>query len=104
MIQKDQMNGIITTTPVLHIDVYSAQTGVSRYLEIPGIRYNKTEDLTDFSSFDYLLTHEKTEGGDAFEVVGEEECFVGMEWRKARMRIEPCIYLLRNTKYKEGNE
>lgn len=68
---------------------------MSRYLEVPGIVYNKTEDLTDFSSFDYLLAHDKEEGGDAFEVFDKETCFSGMNWKKGKMILADCVYLLK---------
>lgn len=69
--------------------------GVSRYLEIPGVRVDKTEDLTDFSSFDYLLMHDKEEAGEGFEVIGKEQCFAGMNWRKGRIVLQDCIYLMK---------
>ena len=76
--------------------MYSAQTGVSRYLEIPGVVYNKTEDLTDFDAFDYLLTHNVTEAGDHFQVIGKERCFTGIDWKKARIRLDTCVYLMKH--------
>lgn len=62
LIQQDKAAGVASALPSLHIDVYAAQTGVSRFLEVPGIMYNKTEELVDLSPFDYLLTHNVTEG------------------------------------------
>lgn len=95
VIQKDKEAGVVGSLPSLHVDVYSAQTGVSRFLETPGVIYNKTEDLTDFSGFDYLLTHNVTEGGDLFEVVGKERCFTGIDWRRGRIVLDNCVYLMR---------
>lgn len=95
MIRRDIDAGLVAT-PSVHIDVYSAQTGVSRYLEIPGVVYNKTEDLTDFDGFDYLLTHNVTEAGDHFRVIGKERCFVGIDWKKARIRLDTCVYLMKH--------
>ncbi|XP_046401433.1 dol-P-Man:Man(7)GlcNAc(2)-PP-Dol alpha-1,6-mannosyltransferase [Ischnura elegans] len=51
--------------PYVHVDVYSAQTGVSRFLEWkPGWRYNKTENLMpggpEMMSFTHLLIEAKS--------------------------------------------
>ena len=94
MIQADIQEGVIVN-PSLHIDVYSAQTGISRYLEVEGIRYDKTEDLTEFSAFDYVLTHDKEEVGNGFEVIGVEKCFTGIRWRELRIALDDCIYLMK---------
>ena len=75
--------------------MYAAQTGVSRFLEMPGVEYNKTENLKQFGEFDYLLQHEVEEVKEAFEVIGEELCFTGINWRRAQLRLEPCVYLLK---------
>ena len=69
--------------------------GISRYLEVPGIIYNKTEELTDFSSFNYLLTHNITEAGNMFRVIGKESCFASIDWRHAKIRLDSCIYLMK---------
>lgn len=95
LIQQDKAAGVASALPSLHIDVYAAQTGVSRFLEVPGIMYNKTEELVDFSPFDYLLTHNVTEGGDGFEVVGKEQCFSGINWRKGRIILDNCVFLMK---------
>ena len=95
LIQQDIASRNITTQPSLHIDVYSAQTGVSRYLEVPEIRYDKTEDLTDFSAYDYLLTHNPEEAGDDFEVIEKEKCFTGIDWKQKWIVLEDCVYLMR---------
>lgn len=90
--------------PWLHIDVYSAQTGikgeknvnvgVSRYLEIDGIRYDKTENLTDFSRYDYLLTHDPMEAGEEFRVIGVEKCFSGIDWTRKWIKLDDCVFLM----------
>ena len=61
---------------------------------------DKTEELTDFSGFDYLLTHNATEAGDGFRVVAEERCFAGIDWKCGRMRMDTCVYLMK----REGSE
>ena len=68
---------------------------MSRYLEVPGIRYDKTEDVTNFSHFDYLLTHDVSDVGEGFEVMDKERCFAGMNWRKGRMVLQDCVYLMK---------
>ncbi|KAK8793928.1 hypothetical protein WA171_003056 [Blastocystis sp. BT1] len=95
IILKDIAEGVFSYPPSVHIDVYSAQTGISRYLEVPGIIYNKTEELTDFSSFNYLLTHNITEAGNMFRVIGKESCFASIDWRHAKIRLDSCIYLMK---------
>ncbi|KAK8816693.1 hypothetical protein WA538_000460 [Blastocystis sp. DL] len=100
VIAHDIAAGEVMGVPKLHVDVYSAQTGVSRFLEAPGVIVDKTEELTDFSGFDYLLTHNATEAGDGFRVVGEEQCFAGIDWKRGRMRMDTCVYLMK----REGSE
>lgn len=51
--------------------------------------------MTDFSAFDYLLAHDKEEGGDAFEVFDKETCFNGMNWKKGQIILADCVYLLK---------
>ena len=63
-----------------------------------GIQYDKTEDLTDFSQFDYLLTHDREEAGDAFEVFDKERCFTRMDWRRGRVVLDDCVYLMKKVR------
>ena len=102
--QRQQGNIDSHAMPWLHIDVYSAQTGikgeknvnvgVSRYLEIDGIRYDKTENLTDFSRYDYLLTHDPMEAGEEFRVIGVEKCFSGIDWTRKWIKLDDCVFLM----------
>merc|ERR1711976_783576 len=70
----------------LHIDVYSAQTGVSRFLHMNSKWiYNKTEDLSneDLKSFTHLLVQSSNEATLEFlqethEVLAEVEAFAGI--------------------------
>ena len=70
----------------VHIDVFSAQTGVSRFGQIYGdsrITYDKTEgSLSDFGRFDHLIMENnvtKIKELDAdFRVVREVQSFAGI--------------------------
>lgn len=69
--------------------------GVSRYLEVDGIRYDKTENLTDFSQYDYLLTHDPKEAGEEFRVIGVEKCFAGIDWQRKWIKLDDCVFLMK---------
>ena len=79
--------------------------GVSRYLEIDGIRYDKTENLTDFSRYDYLLTHDPMEAGEEFRVIGVEKCFSGIDWRPdARLSRNAPLLCLSHPPYSSNGD
>lgn len=92
----------------VHIDVFSAENGVSRFLQFDHWTYNKTENLTidDLIHFDYLLV-ESTSDEDqrlkpflsrGFHILDFVRAFNGfyLDQQKffLRMRSIPKIYLL----------
>lgn len=94
----------------IHIDVYSAQTGVSRFLELsPYWKYNKTEGLTkgsqDVLEFSHLLVEaEDVEKRLAYfkthEILVSEEGFSGIDfaWNRVppiSIKTEPKVLVLR---------
>ncbi|CAF1254228.1 unnamed protein product [Rotaria magnacalcarata] len=100
------------TTATVHIDVYSAENGISRFLETKPWIYNKTENLTvkELSNFDYLLV-ESTSDEDVrltpylshnLQIIDFVRGFNGFYVDKQyilRMRHPPKIYLLEKKKY-----
>ncbi|OQS05424.1 dolichyl-P-Man:Man(7)GlcNAc(2)-PP-dolichyl-alpha-1,6-mannosyltransferase [Thraustotheca clavata] len=76
----------------VHIDVAAAMTGVSRFGEQhPSWTYSKAEDLTDFSSFDYLLAELPLVKG--FQPVATIEAFDRIDIRSFRIKYRPAIYV-----------
>ncbi|CAF4997033.1 unnamed protein product [Rotaria socialis] len=100
------------TKATVHIDVYSAENGISRFLETKPWIYNKTENLTinELSNFDYLLV-ESTSDEDIrlspylshnLQIIDFVRGFNGFYVDKQyilRMRHPPKIYLLEKKKY-----
>ncbi|CAF1339845.1 unnamed protein product [Rotaria sordida] len=99
-------------TATVHIDVYSAENGISRFLEMKSWTYNKTENLTidELSHFDYLLV-ESTSDEDVhlnpylsrnLQIIDFIRGFNGFYIDKQlllRMRYTPKIYILEKKKY-----
>ncbi|CAF1252561.1 unnamed protein product [Adineta steineri] len=99
------------STATVHIDVYSAENGVSRFLEMKNWIYNKTENLTidDLSQFDYLLV-EATNDDDhrlipylsrGHQIIDFVRGFNGFYIHRQfllRMRFTPKIYMLEKKK------
>ena len=72
---------------IVHIDVYAAQTGVSRFGQIHpqeprSIAYDKTEDLTEFNKFDHLIMENNSTKIDrlkqVFQVAKEIDSYAGI--------------------------
>ena len=72
---------------IVHIDVYAAQTGVSRFGQILDqergwITYDKTEDLAEFNKFDHLIMENNSTKIDrlkkVFHVAKEIDSYAGI--------------------------
>lgn len=99
------------SSPVnVHIDVYSAQTGVSRFLELsPMWKYNKTEGLErggeEIRQFTHLLVeaedvNERLAYFKTHEILVSEEGFAGIDfaWNRVppiSIKSEPKVLVLR---------
>ena len=87
----------------LHIDVYSAQTGVSRFLHMNSQWiYNKTEDLSneDLKSFTHLLVQSSKEPTLKFlkethQVEAKIEAFVGINGKSFLPKFAPSVTILK---------
>ena len=87
----------------LHIDVYSAQTGVSRFLHMNSQWiYNKTEDLSneDLKSFTHLLVQSSNEPTLKFlkethQVEAKIEAFVGINGKSFLPMFAPSVTILK---------
>ena len=91
----------------LHIDVYSAQTGVSRFLHMNSKWiYNKTEDLSneDLKSFTHLLVQSNNEATLTFlkethQVLTEIEAFAKINIKSfPPIKFEPSVTILKKRK------
>ena len=91
----------------LHIDVYSAQTGVSRFLHMNSKWiYNKTEDLSneDLKSFTHLLVQSNNEATLTFlkethQVLTEVEAFAKINIKSfPPIKFEPSVTILKKRK------
>ncbi|CAF3678989.1 unnamed protein product [Rotaria sp. Silwood1] len=99
-------------TATVHIDVYSAENGISRFLEMKSWIYNKTENLTidELSHFDYLLVESSNDEDIRLnsylsynlQIIDFVRGFNGFYIDKQlllRMRYTPKIYILEKKKY-----
>ena len=92
----------------VHIDVYAAQTGVSRFLQMnSNWTYNKTEDLSNenLKTFTHLIMESKNEETLEFlkkshEIIAEIEAFKGLKvnWKlfpPVKCNFVPAVTILR---------
>ncbi|XP_037072614.1 probable Dol-P-Man:Man(7)GlcNAc(2)-PP-Dol alpha-1,6-mannosyltransferase [Pollicipes pollicipes] len=97
----------------VHLDVYAAQTGVTRFLQHRhDWRYNKTENLTpgspEMHSFTHLLIEAKSKRStslkpylDTHMILGSVDVFSHIQFNYAvfpplRLRTRPAIFILYN--------
>jgi alpha-1,6-mannosyltransferase len=79
--------------PYLHIDVFPAMTGISRFMEyMPNWRYSKIENITDFSEFTHVLSAQKDVPGftQIFTPVKGFETFL---IRKRKVVLRDKVYI-----------
>eukprot|EP00736_Rhodelphis_marinus_P011944 Rmarinus@m.27831 len=63
---QDFRHGGTTESVTIHIDSHAAMNGISRFLELSdrdGLFYDKNENVTDFSIYDFLVTGKSEVGG-----------------------------------------
>ncbi|KAJ3366706.1 dolichyl-P-Man:Man(7)GlcNAc(2)-PP-dolichol alpha-1,6-mannosyltransferase [Allomyces javanicus] len=102
------------SSPSVHVDVPVAQTGFSRFLESPAIRYSKQENLTvaeRHATFEYLaVVHDIwVSEGRRGEIVGCVPCYKGVirPWERQKqlgggetalggwIKVAPCACIVR---------
>jgi alpha-1,6-mannosyltransferase len=97
----------------VHMDVYSSMTGISRFgQENPNCTYSKTEhlSLSDYTRFDYLITHDPEPHKEYFETIDQVEGYQGIGYNLARfvketqrgrislpieIKVEPLVFIMR---------
>lgn len=86
----------------VHIDVASAETGVSRFGESwsAGVAwvYSKAENLTrpsQFADFTFLLTENATRHADFFEVMEAIPAYSRIDWASLRVVRKPRLFIMR---------
>ncbi|KAJ3442150.1 dol-p-man [Anaeramoeba flamelloides] len=67
--------------PFLHIDVYAAETGVSRFLEIPNIAYSKKENLkiNQLLRYSHLITEISNLDSNKWKLIKPVQGFNGID-------------------------
>jgi len=98
----------------IHIDVYSAQTGVSRFLELsPNWKYNKTEGLprggNELQSFTHLLVgtelvEDRLTYFNTHDILVSQDGFSGIDFSFRRVppvqiKSEPKVIVLKKKSF-----
>lgn len=100
-----------SATQHIHIDAHSAMTGATLfnhpcsapapwYLSPSSSTphkwsYNRSETLTEYDSFDWLITGDRQLHEKKFETVEGFEEFRGFDWRGLQMQKEKSVWLMR---------
>lgn len=96
-------------TQQIHVDVHSAMTGAtlfnhpystsSPWYLSPSLphawSYNRSETLTSYDSFDWLITGDQQSHETTFETIQGFEEFRGFDWRGFRMLTEESVWIMR---------
>ncbi|CAG9334020.1 ALG12 [Blepharisma stoltei] len=80
--------------PYIHIDVYPAQTGITRFNEyVNNWRYSKKENLTDddLQEFTHLITDKPNVKG--FTILRAIKGFEKIDWRNRKIELADKIYI-----------
>jgi alpha-1,6-mannosyltransferase len=80
----------------IHICDLAATTGVSRFLEIEGISYNKTDITPSCCDFTHVLA--ENENLDGFAKIDSEYAFAGFSKSWPFIRLQPQIHILQKSK------
>lgn len=86
----------------VHIDTYTAESGVTRFCEVDDWKYSKTENETDFEQYGYLLTHEPSEHNDSFKVIETIQGYIGFDYANLKPKKGDLIYIMQNLKYDQS--
>lgn len=82
----------------VHIDVYSAENGITRFCEVPEWIYSKKENETDYDKYGYLLTHNPEQHKDSFKIIKTIQGYIGFDYKHLKPRKGDLIYIMQNTK------
>jgi len=85
----------------VHIDAYSAMSGITRFGYDPRFTYSKQEKNVDYSQFDYLISHEWDVPGFSSEHVeyGEPVLNITNAYRTWQLiETSPAVYVLKKNK------
>ncbi|KAJ3441113.1 dol-p-man [Anaeramoeba flamelloides] len=71
----------LSCKPFLHIDVYAAETGVSRFLELPNVTYSKKENLQNnqLLRYSHLITEISNLDNNKWTLIKSVQGFNGID-------------------------
>eukprot|EP00940_MAST-03C_sp_MAST-3C-sp2_P001032 g1032.t1 len=105
LVQLHQEQAIVSGAQprLVHIDVTSAMTGVSRFVELgrdnddDAWSYSKAEhlnDASDYQEFTHLLTAEPDRHRERFDEIAAVEGFDRVDWKARRLVTSPKIFIM----------